>query len=35
MEQVLGKPDDNPFIKTVKKESALFNAMIKRVSDKL
>jgi hypothetical protein len=31
MEQVLGKPDDNPFIQLVHKESAAFTEMVKRV----
>jgi len=31
MEQVLGKPDENPFIKIVKKESGVFKEMIERV----
>jgi len=35
MEQVLGKPEDNQFIKIVQNESAVFNEMIKRVNARL
>jgi len=31
MEQVLGKPDDNPFIRIIRKESDIFKNMIERV----
>jgi hypothetical protein len=35
MEQVLGKPNDNPFLRIVHKESVLFAEMIERVSGRL
>jgi hypothetical protein len=35
MEQVLGKPEDNPFIRLVKEEGIKFQEMINRVSAKL
>ncbi|MDR3020491.1 MAG: DUF4954 family protein, partial [Treponema sp.] len=35
MEQVLGKPGDNPFIRLVRKESAAFCEMIERVKVRL
>ncbi|MCL2180070.1 MAG: DUF4954 family protein [Treponema sp.] len=35
MEQVLGKPDDNPFIRIIQKESANFKEMIERVRTRL
>jgi len=35
MELVLGKPEDNPFIKIVQKETIAFNEMIKRVLARL
>jgi len=35
MEQVLGKPEDNPFIRIVKEEGISFKEMINRVSAKL
>jgi hypothetical protein len=31
MEKVLGKPDENPFIRIVHKESGVFFEMIERV----
>ncbi|MCL2214321.1 MAG: DUF4954 family protein [Treponema sp.] len=35
MEQVLGKPDDNPFIRIIRKESDVFKNMIERVKLRL
>jgi hypothetical protein len=35
MEQVLGKPDDNPFLHIVHKKSVLFTEMIERVDIRL
>jgi hypothetical protein len=35
MEQVLGKPQDNPFIHIVRKESEKFNEMIERMKGRL
>jgi len=35
MEQVLGKPEENPFIKLIYKESGAFKEMIKRVKDRI
>ena len=35
MEQVLGKPGNNPFIRIVRQESAAFNEMIERVNARL
>ena len=35
MEQILGKPEDNPFIRLIRKDSASFNEMIERVNARL
>jgi hypothetical protein len=35
MEQVLGKPGDNPFIKIIRKKTSVFTEMIERIKNRI